>query len=107
MYVNLTDEVGVVDLAARKLVQTWHVPNAHVQNSMALDEPNHRLFIATRNPPTFFVFSIDTGKVVASLPCVGVNTTPILATSPLIRPSKSWADECKRQRSQVHRLRPR
>ena len=73
MYVNLTDEVGVVDLAARKLVQTWHVPNAHVQNSMALDEPNHRLFIATRNPPTFFVFSTDTGKVVASLPCVGVN----------------------------------
>jgi WD40 repeat protein len=73
MYVNLTDEVGVVDLAARKLIQTWPVPNAHVQNSMALDEPNHRLFIATRNPPTFFVFSTETGKVVASLPCVGVN----------------------------------
>jgi DNA-binding beta-propeller fold protein YncE len=73
MYVNLTDEVGVVDLAARKVVQTWPVPNAHVQNSMALDEPNHRLFIATRNPPTFFVFSTETGKVVASLPCVGVN----------------------------------
>ena len=73
MYVNLTDEVGVVDLAARKLIQTWPVPNAHVQNSMALDEPNHRLFIATRNPPTFFVFSTETGTVVASLRCVGVN----------------------------------
>jgi DNA-binding beta-propeller fold protein YncE len=73
MYVNLTDEIGVVDLTARKLVQTWPVPDAHVQNAMALDEPNHRLFIATRNPPTFFVFDINTGKVVARLPCVGVN----------------------------------
>ena len=73
MYVNLTDEVGVVDLPARKLVQTWPVPDARVQNAMALDEPNHRLFIATRNPPTFFIFNTDTGKVVAKLPCVGVN----------------------------------
>jgi hypothetical protein len=40
---------------------------------MALDEPNHRLFIATRNPPKLFVFSTDSGKVVASYPCVGVN----------------------------------
>jgi hypothetical protein len=40
---------------------------------MALDEPNHRLFIATRNPPRLFVYDTVTGKVVASLPCVGVN----------------------------------
>jgi hypothetical protein len=40
---------------------------------MALDEPNHRLFIATRNPPKLFVYNTDTGKVVTSLPCVGVN----------------------------------
>jgi DNA-binding beta-propeller fold protein YncE len=73
MYVNLTDEVGVVDLPARELVARWPVPDAHVQNSMALDEPHHRLFIATRNPPKFFVFDTDTGKVVSSLPCVGVN----------------------------------
>jgi DNA-binding beta-propeller fold protein YncE len=73
MYVNLTDEVGVVDLPARKLIARWPVPDAHVQNAMALDEPNHRLFIATRNPPTLFIFNTDTGKVVTSLPCVGVN----------------------------------
>jgi DNA-binding beta-propeller fold protein YncE len=73
MYVNLTDEVGVVDLATRKLVQTWPVADAHVQNAMALDEANHRLFIATRNPATFFVFDTNSGKVVARLPCVGVN----------------------------------
>lgn len=73
MYVNLTDEVGVVDLPSRQLTASWPVPDAHVQNAMALDEPNHRLFIATRNPPTLFVFNTDTGKVITSLPCVGVN----------------------------------
>lgn len=73
MYVNLTDEVGVVDLPTRTLKSRWPVPNVHVQNAMALDEPNHRLFIATRNPPTFFVFDTSNGKVVTSLPCVGVN----------------------------------
>ena len=40
---------------------------------MALDEPNHRLFIATRTPPKFFVFNTDTGKVVTALPCTGIN----------------------------------
>jgi DNA-binding beta-propeller fold protein YncE len=73
MYVNLTDEIGVVDLAARKLIDRWPVPDAHVQNSMALDEPHHRLFIATRNPAKLFIFNTETGKVVLSVPCVGVN----------------------------------
>jgi WD40 repeat protein len=73
MYINLTDEVGVVDLATRQLTARWPVPDAHVQNSMALDEPNHRLFIATRNPAKFFVYDTGTGKLVTSLPCVGVN----------------------------------
>jgi DNA-binding beta-propeller fold protein YncE len=73
MYINLTDEVGVVDLPTRQLIARWPVPDAHVQNAMALDEPNHRLFIATRNPPKLFVFNTDTGKVVLDLPCVGVN----------------------------------
>jgi len=73
MYVNLTDEVGVVDLPTRQLTERWPVPDAHVQNAMAFDEPNHRLFIATRNPARLFVFNTDTGKVAATLPCVGVN----------------------------------
>src|SRR2546430_10409652 len=42
------------------------IPEAEVPNSMVLDEPNHRLFIATRKPPKFFVFNIDSGKVVRS-----------------------------------------
>jgi DNA-binding beta-propeller fold protein YncE len=75
LYVNLTgtDEVGVVDLATRQVTARWPVPDAHVENSMALDEPNHRLFIATRKPAKFFVFNTDTGKVVATLPCAEIN----------------------------------
>jgi DNA-binding beta-propeller fold protein YncE len=76
LYVNLTgtDEVGVVDLNTRQLVAKWALPEAHAAHAMVLDEPSHRLFIATRKPAQFIVFNTDTGKVVASLPCVGVNS---------------------------------
>jgi len=76
LYVNLTgtDEVGVVDLDTRQLVARWPLPDAHVAHAIALDEPNHRLFTATRKPAQFIVFNTDTGKVVASLPCVGMNS---------------------------------
>ncbi len=76
LYVNLTgtDEVGVIDLHARQLIAKWLLPDAHVAHAIALDETNHRLFTATRRPAQFIVFNMDTGKVVASLPCVGVNS---------------------------------
>jgi DNA-binding beta-propeller fold protein YncE len=76
LYVNLTgsDEVGVIDLATRKIVARWPLPDAHVAHAITLDEPHHRLFTATRKPALFIVFDIDTGKVVSTLPCVGVNS---------------------------------
>ena len=76
LYLNLTgtDEVGVIDLSTRQLVERWPLPDVHVAHAIALDEGNHRLFTATRKPPQFLAFNIDTGKVVASLPCVGVNS---------------------------------
>jgi DNA-binding beta-propeller fold protein YncE len=76
LYVNLTatDEVGVVDLDTRQLVAKFPLPDAHVAHPIVLDEPNHRLFIATRKPAQFIVFNTDTGKVVAFLPCVGMNS---------------------------------
>jgi len=75
MYVNLTgtNEVGVVDLEARRVIATWPIPEAQTANALALDEPNHRVFIATRKPPTFFVFDTETGKVVTKLPCAAQN----------------------------------
>ena len=76
LYVNLTgtDEVGVVDLATGKLVVKWPLPDAHVAHAIVLDEPDHRIFVATRQPARFIVLNSDTGKVVTSLPCVGVNS---------------------------------
>jgi len=75
MFVNLTGpkEVGVVDLNTRQLIARWSIPEAETPNSMGLDEPNHRLFIATRKPPKFFVFDTDTGKVVTTLACASMN----------------------------------
>jgi len=76
LYVNLTgsDEVGVIDLGTRQIIARWPLPDAHVAHAIALDERNHRVFTATRKPPQFIVFNTDTGKVVTSLPCVGVNS---------------------------------
>jgi len=76
LYVNLTDtaEVGVIDLASRQFIARWPLPDAREAHAIALDEPNHRLFTATRKPAKFIVFDTDSGKVVASLPCVGVNS---------------------------------
>jgi len=76
LYVNLTgtDEIGVIDLDTRQLVARWPLPDARVAHAIALDEPNHRLFTATRKPPQFIVFNMDTGKVMTTLPCVGVNS---------------------------------
>ena len=76
LYVNLTgtDEVGVVDLNTRQLISKWRLPDVHVAHAIVFDESHHRMFIATRTPPQFIVFDSDMGKVVASLPCVGMNS---------------------------------
>jgi DNA-binding beta-propeller fold protein YncE len=75
LFINLatTNEVGVVDLQTRQVVARWPVPEASVQDALALDETNHRVFIVWRKPPRFIAFNTDTGSVVANLPCVGVN----------------------------------
>ncbi|MDB6170054.1 MAG: hypothetical protein JWM88_2918 [Verrucomicrobia bacterium] len=76
LYLNLTgtDEVGVIDLASRKLVARWPLPDAHNAHAIALDESNRRLFTVTRKPARFIVFDLDSGKPVSNLPCVGVNS---------------------------------
>ena len=72
LYVNLTGpkEVGVVELATRKLIANWPIPDAETPNSMVLDEPNHRLFLVTRTPPQFVVMDSENGKQITSLPAV-------------------------------------
>ena len=76
LYANLTgtDEVGVIALDSLRLIARWPLPDAQVAHAIALDETNHRLFSVTRKPALLIVFDTDSGKVVARLPCVGVNS---------------------------------
>ena len=75
MYINLAGEnqVGVVDLEARKLIAEWPVPDAQGADSLVLDEANHRVVIATRKPARFLVYDTGTGKVVTTLPTAEMN----------------------------------
>lgn len=71
LYVNLRDPdaIGVVDLRTRQMVAQWQIPEAKSENALVLDEADRRLFSATHTPPKLVVFDIDTGKVIANLPC--------------------------------------
>jgi DNA-binding beta-propeller fold protein YncE len=75
LYANnsATNEVLTVDLETRQVTVRWPVPEAQGLGAMALDEPNHRLFTATRKPPKLFVFDTNSGRVITTLPCTGVN----------------------------------
>jgi len=73
IYVNVPDlkHVGVIDRNSKQITQ-WPVPDKMDANfPMALDEADHRLFIVTRKPARLIVFDTHSGKVVATLPCVG------------------------------------
>jgi len=75
MFCNLTglSAVGVLDRNKSDLMATWPLPAGDKVNvAMALDEANHRLFSVTRNPGTLIVLDADSGKVVTSVPAVGM-----------------------------------
>ncbi len=75
MFCNLTGKsaVGVLDRNKAALIATWPLPaGAQANVAMAFDEPDHRLFVATRKPGKFIVFNSENGKVVTSLPAVGM-----------------------------------
>ncbi|PYU21077.1 MAG: hypothetical protein DMG30_18695 [Acidobacteria bacterium] len=72
IYVNLEDlkQVGVIDRKTKNLTK-WDLPAKFEENfPMALDEANHRLLIVTRTPPRLVVYDTNSGKVVATQPCV-------------------------------------
>jgi hypothetical protein len=52
LYVNIRDkqQIGVVDLQTKKLVDTWTAPGMNKNTSMAFDPATGRLFTAGRNP---------------------------------------------------------
>jgi hypothetical protein len=75
MFCNLTglSAVGVMDRNQSDLTATWPLPAGDKVNvAMAIDETNHRLFSVTRNPGTLIVLDSETGKVITSVPAVGM-----------------------------------
>jgi hypothetical protein len=70
IYVNLPDlkQIAVVNRSTHAIT---HWPVRFESNfPMALDEPDHRLFVTTRTPPQLAVFDTDSGRLVAALPTV-------------------------------------
>jgi hypothetical protein len=73
LYVNVPSagHIAVVDRSTARLIATWRLGSASGNFPMALDEPKHRLFIATRKPARLLVYDTTTGKRSAELPVCG------------------------------------
>src|SRR3984893_17060903 len=69
MYVNnkAKSQVDVIDREKRELIASWPVTKGKVNVAMALDEANHRLFIACRGGQ-IVVMDTQTGKEIVVLP---------------------------------------
>ena len=69
MYVNnkAKNQVEVIDRSKREIVASWPVTKSKTNVAMALDEANHRLFIACREGD-IVVFDTTSGKELTALP---------------------------------------
>jgi len=69
IFVNLPDakRVGVVDREARKLIGEWPMEKFHANFPMALDEPNHRLFIGCRQSARLAVLDSGDGRAITDV----------------------------------------
>ncbi|MBX9842070.1 MAG: YncE family protein [Xanthobacteraceae bacterium] len=59
--------VGVVDREKQKQIATWPLTGVPSVVALALDETNHRLFGASRNPPMLTVLDTESGKQITQL----------------------------------------
>lgn len=69
IYVNLPDlkQIAVFNRKTKAILR-WPL-SLGANFPMAVDEPNHRVFIASRAPARMAVFNADSGKLVVALPC--------------------------------------
>lgn len=58
-------QVAVIDRVKREVITRWNTNLAFGNFPMALDEPNHRLFVGCRLPSKLVVFDTESGKIVA------------------------------------------
>jgi DNA-binding beta-propeller fold protein YncE len=69
MYVNnkAKNRVDVIDREKREILASWPITKGKTNVAMALDEANHRLFVACRSGD-LIVFDTTSGKELISLP---------------------------------------
>jgi DNA-binding beta-propeller fold protein YncE len=67
IFVNVPDaqDIEVVDRARGVKIASWRLPAAGANFPMALDEPDHRLIVGTRDPAALLVLDTRTGKELA------------------------------------------
>jgi DNA-binding beta-propeller fold protein YncE len=73
MYINAKAEgvVVAIDSNNDRIIGRYDVAPAGVNAALAIDEPNHRLFVGCRTNPALVVMDSDTGRIVASVPIPG------------------------------------
>lgn len=73
IFINVPEagNVTVVDRRTRTVKEKWLVTGAKSNFPMALDEPNHRLFLGCRRPPKLLVLDTSNGKEIASADITG------------------------------------
>jgi YVTN family beta-propeller protein len=69
LYVNVPDkqQVEIIDLDKRTVIDRWQLTAAKSNFAMALDAANHRLFIGCRHPAKLLVMDCISGKQVAAI----------------------------------------
>lgn len=75
LYVNMRDknQIGVIDLNSKSVVQTWTFAGLNSNAAMGYDEANHRLFVGSRNPGMLFVLDSDSGKLITTFKTVNIS----------------------------------
>ena len=70
LFVNVPDahSIAVVDTTSLKVVAEWPVNTCSGNFPMALDEANHRLFVACLRPARLLVLDMDSGSTLATAP---------------------------------------
>jgi len=73
IFANLPEQgkIAVLDRGEQRLKEMWALDSVKSNFPMALDEPDHRLFIGCRHPSRLVVLGTDQGEFIASLECVG------------------------------------
>jgi DNA-binding beta-propeller fold protein YncE len=72
-FVNVptANHIAVIDRSAMKVIATWPVVSAKSNFPMALDEPNHRVFVGCRRPAKVLIYDTGTGNESGSFDIVG------------------------------------